>query len=143
MQHDKLPLCLSFTRFAMFHNVRIPRDNLLNRTGDVTPEGRYVTPFKVGGACETFRLSGALLGSSQWTPRTHLYFTWRHEADLKKNPARYKRLCHIMNKSDRQILRIFSSAGLFKKKTTRSDQLFLSAKVLVGFSFPDCCVVSG
>ncbi|RVE60242.1 hypothetical protein OJAV_G00178990 [Oryzias javanicus] len=32
--------------FAMFHNVRIPRENLLNKTGDVTPDGRYVTPYK-------------------------------------------------------------------------------------------------
>ncbi|CAJ1086451.1 peroxisomal acyl-coenzyme A oxidase 3 [Xyrichtys novacula] len=32
--------------FAMFHKVRIPRENLLNKTGEVTPDGRYVTPFK-------------------------------------------------------------------------------------------------
>lgn len=32
--------------FAMFHKVRIPRQDLLNRTGDVTPDGTYVTRFQ-------------------------------------------------------------------------------------------------
>ncbi|XP_077401453.1 peroxisomal acyl-coenzyme A oxidase 3 [Vanacampus margaritifer] len=32
--------------FVMFHKVRIPRDNLLNKTGDVTPAGSYATPFQ-------------------------------------------------------------------------------------------------
>ncbi|CAN7985934.1 unnamed protein product [Ixodes hexagonus] len=32
--------------FLSFHKYRIPRENLLNRTADVTPEGSYVTPVK-------------------------------------------------------------------------------------------------
>ncbi|KAL4223611.1 acyl-Coenzyme A oxidase [Mactra antiquata] len=32
--------------FLTFNKYRIPRENLLNRTGDVTPEGKYVTPYK-------------------------------------------------------------------------------------------------
>ncbi|KAK9877073.1 hypothetical protein WA026_016102 [Henosepilachna vigintioctopunctata] len=32
--------------FVLFKNYRIPRKNLLNRMGDVTESGEYVTPFK-------------------------------------------------------------------------------------------------
>lgn len=32
--------------FVTFNKVRIARENLLNKTGDVTPEGVYVTPIK-------------------------------------------------------------------------------------------------
>nr|CAD7256880.1 unnamed protein product [Timema shepardi] len=32
--------------FVMFDQYRIPRENLLNKNGDVTPEGEYVSPMK-------------------------------------------------------------------------------------------------
>jgi len=33
--------------FVVFNHYRIPRENLLNRTGDVTPEGKYKSPYRV------------------------------------------------------------------------------------------------
>lgn len=35
--------------FIMFNHYGIPRDNLLNKTGDVTPEGVYTSPFRDPG----------------------------------------------------------------------------------------------
>lgn len=50
--------------FIMFDNYRIPRDNLLNRTSDVTPEGEYVSVFsepnKILGAALESLMTGRL-----------------------------------------------------------------------------------
>lgn len=52
----------------MFNHYRIPRENLLNRTGDVTPEGEYESVFSepgkiLGAALESF--SAGRLGIMQ------------------------------------------------------------------------------
>jgi len=40
---DKFSLACSF---AAFDHVRIPREHLLNKGGDVSPDGRYISSFK-------------------------------------------------------------------------------------------------
>lgn len=42
----------------MFQNYEIPKDNLLNKLGDVTERGEYITPFK-----DPSKRHGAALGA--------------------------------------------------------------------------------
>jgi len=44
--------------FVVFNHYRIPRENLLNRTGDVTPEGKYKSPYR-----DPSKRHGASLGA--------------------------------------------------------------------------------
>ena len=39
--------------FMMFDHYKVPREALLNRTGDVNSEGKYKTPYKVRGRSKT------------------------------------------------------------------------------------------
>ena len=39
--------------FMMFDHYKVPREALLNRTGDVNSEGQYKTPYKVRGRLKT------------------------------------------------------------------------------------------
>lgn len=43
---EKLGLNALDNGFLAFNNFRIPRENLLDRFGDVSPDGRYITPFQ-------------------------------------------------------------------------------------------------
>ncbi|XP_067621939.1 peroxisomal acyl-coenzyme A oxidase 3 isoform X2 [Eurosta solidaginis] len=59
--------------FVMFSNYRIPRENLLNRTGDVSPEGVYESVFSepgkvLGAALESF--SAGRIGITQESVNT-------------------------------------------------------------------------
>lgn len=49
--HADIPLKIIFEKlcfysFVMFNNYRIPKDNLLNKIGDVDDNGNYITPYK-------------------------------------------------------------------------------------------------
>lgn len=48
--------------FVMFNHYRIPRENLLNRTGDVTPDGEYESAFTEPGK-EIFSITASHLFS--------------------------------------------------------------------------------
>ena len=46
---DYIDIMSAVARYLLFNSYHIPRENLLNRSGDVTPQGDYVTPYKVMG----------------------------------------------------------------------------------------------
>lgn len=47
-----------FFSFLILNNYEIPRENLLNKLGEVTHDGQYITPFK-----DTNKRHGAALGT--------------------------------------------------------------------------------
>ncbi|XP_013777945.1 peroxisomal acyl-coenzyme A oxidase 3-like [Limulus polyphemus] len=55
--------------FVSFQKYRIPRENLLNRMGDVTPDGKYVSPFKSEQGAEIHALSCASKPLAGWIAR--------------------------------------------------------------------------
>merc|ERR1712142_522116 len=44
-----------------FDNVRVPRENLLNKYSDITPEGKFVTEIKQGGRARFLAMADQLL----------------------------------------------------------------------------------
>ena len=57
-----------------FDNVRVPRENLLNRYGNVTPEGAYTSPIQNPGK-RFFTMLGTLVGGRVSVPRAGLSAT--------------------------------------------------------------------
>ena len=54
-----------------FENVRVPRENLLNRFGNVTPEGKYETPIEKPSR-RFFTMLGTLVGGRVCVPKAGL-----------------------------------------------------------------------
>ncbi len=44
-----------------FDNVRVPRENLLNKYSDITPEGEFVTTIQKGGRARFLAMADQLL----------------------------------------------------------------------------------
>nr|XP_022912535.1 peroxisomal acyl-coenzyme A oxidase 3-like [Onthophagus taurus] len=59
--------------FLMFHKYRIPKDNLLNKNGDVTDDGKYVTPIKDKNKRHGGTLGGLSTGRITITHITAVY----------------------------------------------------------------------
>lgn len=57
-----------------FNQVKVPRDNLLNRFGDVTPEGEYSSPIE-NPSRRFFTMLGTLVGGRVCVPRAGLSAT--------------------------------------------------------------------
>lgn len=78
----------------MFNHYRIPRENLLNRTGDVTPEGEYESVFSepgriLGAALESF--SAGRLGIMQVGASFSAENNWKQNLKQKINTIKGKR----------------------------------------------------
>ncbi|KAJ3643935.1 hypothetical protein Zmor_026615 [Zophobas morio] len=61
--------------FLIFNKYRIPRENLLNKNADVTPEGKYVTPFKSARDRHGAALGALSIGRVNITGITESYGT--------------------------------------------------------------------
>lgn len=74
--------------FVMFNRYRIPRDNLLNKTGDVTPEGKYVSPYKDPNKRFGASLGGLSAGRVSILSTCVAYFTNAVTIALRYSAAR-------------------------------------------------------
>ncbi|XP_022909362.2 peroxisomal acyl-coenzyme A oxidase 3-like [Onthophagus taurus] len=59
--------------FLMFHKYRIPKDNLLNKNGDVTASGEYITPIKDKNKRHGDTLGGLSVGRITITHSSAVY----------------------------------------------------------------------